>query len=464
PVRIFISYAREDLEHLKALEKQLANLKRQNEIQIWTDQKLLASTEWEPELLRQLREAHIVLVLMSPDMMASAFIHDIELKEALERHQRGEVRVLPVLVRPTDLKGHPLAKFKGLPRNFKPVTEWSNRDAAWLAVVEGLREVIASRGTSNAASTPMVKGQREGEDDPAGSPRSSRVLRRWPVLSAGALIVIGGLTMFYWGENPLEPDLTQAVTTEAPTSACEELAPDLLPPILPLTLIWLEDPDDPDFTKKLEAPALLRHHLKSLGAELVRQGVNAIALDLFFSAPEGLSDLEAFLSTAHQHTPRIPVMAIRTEQDSIRPECHPSTAQACFDVLAHAGLIAGGLGPGQQVEALDPCLDGIATPSRVVGQWLKQHNSSATHGMQTEGRCTREPRLCIPERLLEAPPWKELSSGEYLKNPSPVSIVLIGIRSDQDKFTVKTSAEPLHNMDGLRLHAAGAAHYSVQPH
>jgi hypothetical protein len=54
PVRIFIRYARKDLEHLEALETHLANLKRQKVIEVWTDQKLLASTTWEPELLGQL--------------------------------------------------------------------------------------------------------------------------------------------------------------------------------------------------------------------------------------------------------------------------------------------------------------------------------------------------------------------------------------------------------------------------
>ena len=142
PVRLFISYARKDLEHLEALETHLANLKRQKEIEVWTDQKLQASTEWSPELLGRLRAAQIVVVLISPDMMASDFIHDTELTETLARHQRGEVRVVPVLVRPTDLKGHPLDQFQGLPRNFKPVVEWTNRDAAWVDVVKEMRTVI----------------------------------------------------------------------------------------------------------------------------------------------------------------------------------------------------------------------------------------------------------------------------------------------------------------------------------
>ncbi|MFM7204055.1 MAG: bifunctional serine/threonine-protein kinase/formylglycine-generating enzyme family protein, partial [Myxococcota bacterium] len=73
---------------------------------------------------------------------ASDFIHDIELKVALARHARGEVRVVPVLLRATDLKGHALERLQSLPRHFKPVVQWQDRDEAWLDVVNELREVI----------------------------------------------------------------------------------------------------------------------------------------------------------------------------------------------------------------------------------------------------------------------------------------------------------------------------------
>ena len=156
PVRIFISYARKDLEPLEALETHLSNLKRQKVIEVWTDQKLLASTEWSPELLGKPRSAQVVLVLMSPDMMASDFIHDTELTETLERHTRGEVRVVPVLVRPTDLKGHAFDKFQGLPRNFKPVVEWTNRDAAWVDVVKELRPLIEALRQGSKVDRPQI--------------------------------------------------------------------------------------------------------------------------------------------------------------------------------------------------------------------------------------------------------------------------------------------------------------------
>lgn len=93
PTRIFISYARADLAHLQALETQLANLTRQNRIAVWSDQVLEPGERWEPTLLKALREADILLCLVTPDFMASNFIHDVELKQSLARAQRGQVRL-----------------------------------------------------------------------------------------------------------------------------------------------------------------------------------------------------------------------------------------------------------------------------------------------------------------------------------------------------------------------------------
>lgn len=97
PIQIFVIYAREDLRHLQALEKHCKNLERQKEIEVWHDKKLIPSTEWEPELLRRLRGAHIVMILVTPSFMASDFIHDVELEETYKRQASDGVKIVPVL-------------------------------------------------------------------------------------------------------------------------------------------------------------------------------------------------------------------------------------------------------------------------------------------------------------------------------------------------------------------------------
>ena len=139
---VFISYAHEDLAYLKELEKHLANLKRQNIITSWYDGDINPGTEWEAQILEKLDAAQIILLLVSADFINSDFCYSIELQQALARHDAGQARVIPIIVRPVDRKGAPFAKLQALPSGAKPITKWSTHDDAFLDIVQGIRRAI----------------------------------------------------------------------------------------------------------------------------------------------------------------------------------------------------------------------------------------------------------------------------------------------------------------------------------
>jgi hypothetical protein len=56
------------------------------------------------ELADQLNTAHVILLLVSPDFLASDYCYEIEMARALERHERGEAVVVPIIIRPVDCK------------------------------------------------------------------------------------------------------------------------------------------------------------------------------------------------------------------------------------------------------------------------------------------------------------------------------------------------------------------------
>ncbi|POZ52818.1 toll/interleukin-1 receptor domain-containing protein [Methylovulum psychrotolerans] len=64
------------------------------------------------------------------------------MKRALAKHDQGLAIVVPILLRATDLKGSAFAKLQGLPKNLKPIKQWSDLDEAYLDVVNGLRKLI----------------------------------------------------------------------------------------------------------------------------------------------------------------------------------------------------------------------------------------------------------------------------------------------------------------------------------
>src|SRR6266699_6602742 len=99
PVKIFFCYAHEDETLLKKLKTHIKSLQRDGLIDLWHDREISAETEWEREISKKLNTAQIILLLVSPDFMNSEYCYGIEMKRALERHDRGEAIVIPIILR-----------------------------------------------------------------------------------------------------------------------------------------------------------------------------------------------------------------------------------------------------------------------------------------------------------------------------------------------------------------------------
>src|SRR2546429_9970665 len=102
-VNICFSYARKDIGFLNKLKQHLTPLKREGLVStLWCDREISAGTEWEKEIDSNLNTAQIILLLVSPDFIASDYCYSIEVKRALERHEHGEAKVIPIILRPVD--------------------------------------------------------------------------------------------------------------------------------------------------------------------------------------------------------------------------------------------------------------------------------------------------------------------------------------------------------------------------
>jgi tetratricopeptide (TPR) repeat protein len=154
---VFICYAHEDESLRQNLEKHLRVLQRQNLITVWHDRKISPGTDWEQEINTALNHAHIILLLVSPDFMASDYCYGIEMQRAIQRHEQGTAKVLPIILRPVHWQTTPLGKLQALPADARPVvsSSWYTQDEAFYSVAEGVRtaiEELAGRPQSAASS------------------------------------------------------------------------------------------------------------------------------------------------------------------------------------------------------------------------------------------------------------------------------------------------------------------------
>jgi len=145
PKKIFVSYANKDKDLVKSkLILSLKNLKRQDKIKIWDEEKIPAGMEWDLEIKRQLQAADIILLVVSLEFIASDYEWDIELKKAIERHNNKEAIVIPIILSPCDWMGDetPFSKLSAIPTNGKPITTFKNQDEAWMEVLQKIKSVI----------------------------------------------------------------------------------------------------------------------------------------------------------------------------------------------------------------------------------------------------------------------------------------------------------------------------------
>jgi internalin A len=144
-LRLFYSYSHKD-EHLRdELETHLKLLQRQGLIQNWHDRRILPGSDWEDDIDDNLERADIILLLISADFIASDYCYAKEMTRALERHEKGEATVIPIILRDINWQAAPFARLGVLPKDGKAITLWSNRDSAWRDVEMGIRQVVESR-------------------------------------------------------------------------------------------------------------------------------------------------------------------------------------------------------------------------------------------------------------------------------------------------------------------------------
>ena len=160
PVRVFVSYSRQD-EHLRRqLSDHLGGLRTAGLVEDWDDGDIGAGAEWEDEIRERMRAAEIILLLLSPDFLSSAFITGVELAEALDLRRAGRATVIPVVMRPVHWQDTDLGQLQALPPGGKAVTLHADRDAVLVDVVKEVSRV--------------AKAVQLARRDPAGRPAADR--------------------------------------------------------------------------------------------------------------------------------------------------------------------------------------------------------------------------------------------------------------------------------------------------
>jgi hypothetical protein len=138
-------YAEEDERYWQKLFEHFTVL--QDDRLSWHSQ--MVSKQWKAPvdpLLHELEEAHLVLVLMSVDLLLALIHLDPRVEEMLARIARYEARAFAsfvVMLHSCAWEDYQFAQLSVvLPKNARPIALWRRREVAYVEVVQAVRSAI----------------------------------------------------------------------------------------------------------------------------------------------------------------------------------------------------------------------------------------------------------------------------------------------------------------------------------
>src|SRR2546430_2560534 len=225
PVTIFSSYIRKDEAFYHELDKHLRLLQHQEIISTCNYRQILAGTDWATTFNEHINTASIILLLISPDFLASDYCSSIEMQRALARHIAGDARLIPILLHPVDLSRTPFTHLSCLPHNAHPVTNWTDYDEAFFDIATGIRAAIKElrngkvQGLPSGVALPgsLLPSALSGSPQPPTQGNSqgiaSRSRRKFLALGIGlGAIIISSGAIWYASSRHDTPSFTPKST------------------------------------------------------------------------------------------------------------------------------------------------------------------------------------------------------------------------------------------------------------
>jgi len=98
--KIFISCSHKDEEWKDRVNKHLQVFQLEGLWRTWDDRQIQVGSAWEKQISDEIQSAHAAVLLITTEFLISGFIRDKEVPLVLERWQKNEIIVFPVIVEP----------------------------------------------------------------------------------------------------------------------------------------------------------------------------------------------------------------------------------------------------------------------------------------------------------------------------------------------------------------------------
>lgn len=138
----FVSYSHKDKKMCDEFLEQIKCLERIYNIEHWYDGMIPAGGDIDDEIKLQLGQSDFVFLLVSPAYISSYYCYEKELKEALERHEKGCCKVIPVIIRKYPPGEYLFSNLKFVPTDGRAVGNFKSHNDGFVDAITGIKNIL----------------------------------------------------------------------------------------------------------------------------------------------------------------------------------------------------------------------------------------------------------------------------------------------------------------------------------
>lgn len=170
--RVFISYAHADAEMAREFRNHMNILEEDQRLNIWMDSditvgqrwdQMVSGMQWKQAVNAKIASSDIFILLLSPNFLASHYLHDLELPAIRQRVDTAGGSIIPVLLRPCDWQLIALDRQVTPTDNVgrvKAISRWASKAKGYARVMAQIGRAMRNRSQSAPGANAKSKGSK----------------------------------------------------------------------------------------------------------------------------------------------------------------------------------------------------------------------------------------------------------------------------------------------------------------
>lgn len=176
-IKVFLSYSHLDTNLKDIFVRHLNSITLVQDVTVWTDDKLHGGQRWNQEINKKLLGSQLVLLLISPDFIASEYCYNVELRNAIALERKRKAVIIPIGLKSVYYQDLAFAHLQMIPRHkeYPPFVEsWPNIDEAFTEVIKQIRQSLATAIAELKKNDPYARKNEIRRDIANNRPEEAR--------------------------------------------------------------------------------------------------------------------------------------------------------------------------------------------------------------------------------------------------------------------------------------------------